>query len=282
MISIIICNRKHLIDLSLQKNIQNTVGVGYEIVTIDNAQGEYNIFQAYNEGVRRAKGDILCFMHDDILFQSNNWGALVEDLFKKNEEMGALGVAGGHIMYNCPCSWWDSNITSTHVFTLDPAGNLDESLHREYVDNMTTAEVASIDGLWMCIRRNLFDTIHFDDKTYSGFHCYDSDICMQILMAGYQIMVTYDINILHKGKGNLNEQYYQSLELWHNKWHDYLPVARGLSITNKELMIHQQYGLKLYEQRKELLELYRRLQSPEYRLGHFLLKPVRFLKRKLK
>ena len=55
MISIIICNRAHPINLSLQRNIQDTVGVEYEIVAIDNSRGNYNIFQAYNEGVRRAK-----------------------------------------------------------------------------------------------------------------------------------------------------------------------------------------------------------------------------------
>ena len=282
MISIIICNRTHPINLSLQRNIQDTVGVEYEIVAIDNSRGNYNIFQAYNEGVRRAKSDILCFMHDDILFQSNNWGSIVEDLFKKNEGMGALGVAGGHIMYNCPCSWWNSDITSMHVFTVDSYGQPNEAIHREYADGQATIEVASIDGLWMCIRRSLFDTISFDDKKFSGFHCYDSDICMQILAAGYQIKVTFEIDILHKGKGNLNAQYYHDIELWHKKWQDQLPIVRGIPITENELKIHQHYAIKLYERQKELVSLFNRLQSPEYRLGHFLLKPWRFIKSQLK
>ena len=197
-----------------------------------------------------------------------------------NDRIGALGVAGGHLMYNCPCSWWDSEITSVHVFTLDSNGHADEAVHREYAGINTTVEVASIDGLCMYIRKNLFDTIRFDDKTFSGFHCYDSDICMQILMAGYQIKVTYGIDILHTGKGNLNEQYYHNIELWHKKWQLHLPIARGVTFTQKELDIHQHYSVKLYEQKKEIVELYKRLHSHEYKLGHFLLKPLRFLKRK--
>ena len=33
---------------------------------------------------------------------------------------------------------------------------------------------------------------------------------------------------------------------------------------------------------KEVVGLYKKLQSPEYRLGHFLLKPYRFIKRVIK
>lgn len=282
MISIIICQRTQILPVELTSNIQQTIGCDYEIVGIDNSNNQYSIFSAYNKGVRRAKGDILCFMHDDILFQSNNWGTLVENLFKKNGGIGAVGVAGGHLMYNCPCSWWNSEITSMHIFTENAFGQLDESIHNEYAGEKTSIEIASIDGLWMCIRGSLFDTISFDDKTFSGFHCYDSDICMQILMAGYQIEVSFEIDILHRGKGNLNEQYYHSIELWHKKWQNKLPVARGISITEDELNIHQHYAVKMYEYQKEIVYLYKRLRSPEYRIGHFLLKPLRFIKRKLK
>lgn len=283
MISIIICQRTQILPDDLTSNIQQTIGCDYEIVGIDNSNNQYSIFSAYNEGIQRAKGDILCFMHDDISFMHNRlWGRYVEQLFSEKNNLGALGVAGGHVMPNCPCSWWNSDITSMHIFTPDSNGQPDEAIHREYADSQVTIEVASIDGLWMCIRRSLFDTIRFDDKTFSGFHCYDSDICMQILVAGYQIKVTFEIDILHKGKGNLNAQYYRDIELWHKKWQDHLPIVRGIPITENELEIHQHYAIKLYEQHKELVSLYNRLQSPEYRTGHFLLKPLRFIKRKLK
>lgn len=282
MISIIICSRTNDISATLRGNIVATIGCKHEIVVIDNSCNQYNIFQAYNEGVARSKGDILCFMHDDIIFLNEGWGALVERMMVSDDKIGAIGVAGGHLMYNCPCSWWNSEITSMHVFTLASNGQYDESIHREHAATDATAEVASIDGLWMCIRKNLFDTIRFDDKTFSGFHCYDSDICMQILLANYKIKVTFAIDILHKGKGNLNEQYYHDLILWHEKWKDYLPIYRGISLTENELKIHQQYALKMYERQKELLSLYNRLHGPEYRLGHFLLKPFRFIIRNSK
>ena len=62
MISIIICSRKANVPKELKENIASTIGCEYELCVIDNSRNEYNIFSAYNEGIRRAKGDILCFM----------------------------------------------------------------------------------------------------------------------------------------------------------------------------------------------------------------------------
>ena len=79
MISIVVCSRYPKIDVSLEKNIRDTIGdVQYEIVWIDNSHNQYSIFEAYNEGVSRSKGDYLCFMHEDIVYWSHDWGDLVQ------------------------------------------------------------------------------------------------------------------------------------------------------------------------------------------------------------
>lgn len=279
MISIIICNKKPILSPVLEVNIHNTAGVEYEVVSIDNSHGSYNIFQAYNKGVSLAKGDILCFMHDDILFRSNGWGHVVEEAFSAEAKLGALGVAGGHFLPDCPCSWSTCKTTSFHVWQTNHDGSATEYGCRDYDGGKRTVEVACLDGLWICIRRSLFDTIRFDDSTFKGFHCYDSDICMQILSAGYSVNVTFDIDIEHRSNGACNQQYYDNLDLWHKKWHDHLPVARGISLTKNEMQIHQAYAIELIEKGKEALSLYQKLSGSDYRLGHQLLKPYRFVKK---
>lgn len=67
MISIIICSRFQSISKELKDNIENTVGVVHEIICIDNSKSQYDIFSAYNEGVKRSQYPLLCFMHEDIL-----------------------------------------------------------------------------------------------------------------------------------------------------------------------------------------------------------------------
>lgn len=282
MISIIICNKKANLCPELEDNIRDTIGVEYEVINIDNSHGQYSIFQAYNEGVRQAKGDILCFMHDDILFRSKGWGRVIEDAFMADERMGAIGVAGGHFMPDCPCSWSTCKTTSFHVWQANLDGTATEYGCTDYADGKRLVEVASLDGLFICIRRSLFNTILFDDQTFAGFHCYDSDICMQVLAAGYSVNVTFDIGIEHRSNGACNQQYYDNIELWHKKWHSYLPLTRGIQLTDSEKRIHQEYAIELIEQGKEMLSLYQKLGSPYYRLGYKLLKPYRFIMRKLK
>ena len=96
MISCIICSRQPDISAELKENIVSTIGCEYELVVVDNSKNEYSIFSAYNEGVRRAKGDILCFMHEDILFYNKGWGFSIISHCKKYSDVGVLGVYGGH------------------------------------------------------------------------------------------------------------------------------------------------------------------------------------------
>lgn len=279
MISIIICNKKATLNPDLEKNIRDTIGVEYEMIAIDNSRGQFSIFQAYNEGVARAKGDILCFMHDDILFRSNDWGKVVVESFSSNPNMGALGVAGGHFMPDCPSSWSTCKTTSYHVWQTNRHGSATEYGCNDYTNGKRLVEVVCLDGLFMCFRRSLFDTIRFDDNTFSGFHCYDSDICMQVLSMGYSVNVTFDIDIEHRSNGACNQQYYDNLELWHNKWHGQLPITRGIILTDNEKRLHQEYAIELVVRGKETLSLYQKLNSPDYRLGHRMLKPLRLIKK---
>ena len=103
MISLIVCSRSKDISRKLRENVEKTIGVEFEWVVIDNSTGAHSIFKAYNLGSKRAKGDILCFMHDDILFLSNNWGKVVIDAFQM-ETLGLLGVIGNHVVPACPSS----------------------------------------------------------------------------------------------------------------------------------------------------------------------------------
>ena len=74
MISIIICARREDIAPELRKNIEETIGLPYEIIVINNAGNDFTIFSAYNKGVSLSKFPLLLFMHDDILYHTTDWG----------------------------------------------------------------------------------------------------------------------------------------------------------------------------------------------------------------
>jgi hypothetical protein len=203
MISIIICNRATEVDKNLLINIKEHIGdVVYEVISIDNSKNGYDIFQAYNIGVRKAQYPIICFMHDDILFHSYNWGINVINHFK-DDQLGMLGVGGPRFLSSIPSIWWASNAHNKYSpsacqYSIDTERNTKVSIHQKIQPiDKNRIEVVALDGLFFCIRKSLFKTISFDEITYHGFHFYDLDISMQVRSVGFKIGVIYDVLLEH-------------------------------------------------------------------------------------
>ncbi len=240
MISIITCSRAPELSAGLQQNITDTIGTDYELVTINNANNEHTIFEAYNEGVRLAKGDVFCFMHDDVLFRSADWGKVVYRAFE-NKRCGLVGVIGCQFLSNKVQPWWHLGhhlgcITQGHFVNGEYRTLQDgEALQEE------SKEGVAVDGLWFCIKRELFKTIRFDDKTFDNFHCYDVDTCMQVIDAGFQVRVLRDVKIEHKSGGNAGDEYYGQMGRFINKWGDKLPISRGLGWGKMGTRLYQWY-----------------------------------------
>ena len=275
MISIIICSKNSTIPKELNKNISDSVGCAFEVLVIDNSRNQHSLFSAYNEGVKRSKGDILCFCHEDILFRSNNWGALIQNLLH-NETIGAIGVIGTHFLPKAPMYWWHSPYISQYSINNDKGiSTLNDT--RDYFRGHL-ADVAAVDGVCFFIPKSLFQTIRFDVQTFSGFHAYDMDISMQIQKLGKRVCVTDVLTIEHFwSEDSIQNQRYMAkldanMELFYNKWKDYLPIVRGLD--EPQIVIDRLNNLCI-----QAYEAKRVRQSKAYRLGRFLLKPLKIFKK---
>ena len=181
MISIIICSRTATLSKELTLNISKTIGVDHELIVIDNSQNQYCICDAYNLGVKQSKYDILCFMHDDITYHSQNWGKNVVTHFT-DIQVDAIGVAGTPYCAYMPGPWWGNDILYEHLLQGDEQ-NADAQL-KSNGEPDKKRQATILDGVWLCIRKPLFNTIGFDDINFKGFHFYDADICMQIHQVG--------------------------------------------------------------------------------------------------
>lgn len=278
MVSIIICGRAPQIDPDFSANIASTIGCEYEIIYIDNSRGEHNIFQAYNRGAQRAKGDTLCFSHDDIRFNTKGWGAIAERVVA--ETGGIVGIIGNQMMPQCEASWWTApfkvGIITHHINGIVKTDNFLPS-QCPCEPSATTHEAVTVDGLWFCMPRLLFGQIQFDEETYNGFHCYDSDICMQAIVKGHPVTVVCNIDIEHFSDGHLTNGFFEQRERWFAKWEKYLPVVRGISLSAQEIEIINQMAREANHWTHETTiaqEEIRRLRNTiAYRLGKKLLHP---------
>lgn len=290
MISFIICSRQPDIPQSLKDNIAETIGVEYELVIIDNSRNQYSIFQAYNEGVRRAKFAYLCFMHEDILYHTHDWGMKVVEHFK-DDKVGLIGVAGGHYMPDCPASWWSTECRSGQVLQGQYNNNHEYftkllEWKRYKSGNISSIEVAIVDGLWFCLPKSLFKSLAFDVNTFTGFHCYDLDICMQVLNLGLDVRVAFDILIEHFSFGNLDYKLNKENKLFYKKWKNDLPVVKGIDLSDSEITDRKYFVEKQNELQEHIFYLTNEMNilaaSKSYRLGKFLLNPFSFIRRSLK
>ena len=246
MISCVICSRNTNISKQLHNNISETIGCPYELIVVDNSKNNYTIFSAYNEGVRRAKGDVLCFMHEDILYHSRNWGVEVMNVFR-DESIGLIGVLGTQFMPRTLSAWWWRGCTVGAV--MQSRGNR-LGMNDTFINGnpqKSNVDAVIVDGLWYCIRKNLFEHISYDIHTYSGFHGYDHDICMQVLSAGKRVVVVSNIVIEHASEGNVGKAFLGQLQLFYNKWETFFPLSRGMQLDD-ETILRMEKIIKLLEE----------------------------------
>lgn len=169
--------------------------------------------------------------------------------------------------------WWSSPFISQYNIENDN-GVVKENFTQNYFHG-TIAEVVVIDGLCMFMNAELFKYIWFDN-TFSGFHAYDMDICMQVQKLGWKICVTNTILVEHfwSEKAFLDPQYMgklnENMELFYNKWKEYLPMAKG--IDEPQIVLERINNLCL------LADSGRRTRkSIAYRLGRAFLFPIKVI-----
>ncbi|MDR3287730.1 MAG: glycosyltransferase family protein [Prevotellaceae bacterium] len=245
MISIIICSTNQDISNELKINIENTIGVSYELIVIDNSKNEYSIFEAYNEGIKKAKYDLLCFMHEDIKYHSNNWG---EKIIKhlSNPKTGLIGLSGSYYLLSIPSAWFKAKPFVKNQIQSDGIGKKPVKKYSINEDK----EVICVDGFWFCSRKAVFEQVAFDEETFDNFHFYDLDISMQIHSKKYLIYAIHDITVEHSSSGTFNNQWLNAAYNFHNKWKNQLPATINSALKKKSLVNTKAFRDLLYLHRK--------------------------------
>lgn len=218
MLSLICCSQYEDIPKELSFNVQKTIGVEYEWIWIYNQNNKYSIFEAYNIGVQKAQGKILCFMHQDIEYLSNNWGKLVENLLSRND-VDACAVAGADYYRKSP-SYYPCGKGHNKINLIQYT--VDGDIHWEEYNK--SERIVVFDGLWFCIKKTCFDKIRFDSTLYSGFHFYDIDIAVQMYVNRMNVYTIPDVWIKHYSSGNTNLLWLRNSFLFYEKWKNIMPI----------------------------------------------------------
>ncbi len=275
MISVVICSVNPVLLKKISKNIEETIGVPFEIVAIDNRKAPKGLAAVYNQGVGSARYDQVCLVHEDVQFNTPNWGTVLLEQFSSDPELGLVGVAGSAHKPKMVSGWGAQGLERRFAkmnFIQHFPSSGKPSVH-EYsnIDNEEMARVACLDGLFLASRRSVLQEIPFDEELLTGFHGYDIDISIAIGRK-YKVAVTYRILLEHFSEGSLNENWLKSSLLVHRKWRKSLPITFG-TISKQEIIFCEEetfnFLFTVFRNQLSLLEAMHILHSGELRTLNF-------------
>ena len=225
MITIGFSTRK--VDNEFIELLKKTSGIPKcEIIPVEN-NGEFSLTEVYNKILNESSNDIVILCHDDIYFDTKNWGNKILNHFKRNKDYGILGLAG---TTNMPKSakWWEDFSKMKGIVNHEHEGKKWESKYSASKGNQLD-DVVLVDGLFIVInKKNIKQNFNEDIK---GFHFYDVDFSFRNFIEDVKIGVMYDVRVTHKSIGQTNEQWEKNREVFAEKYEDVLPVKVKRNLT---------------------------------------------------
>ena len=219
MISVVFSTRKD--NPSHIEHIKKTSGIykGLEVIQYIN-DGEFGLTELYNKALKETTNDIVVFCHDDIIFDTKNWGKKLLKVMSKNPEYGIVGIAGSREL---PSSgkWWEnpSHMYGQVFHQKDGKRWLSKYSPKKtnFLDN-----VVVVDGLFFAVDKRVIKE-NFDESV-KGFHFYDVDFSFRNYIAGVKVGVTSDIDVTHLSIGETNDQWDENRKEFAEKYKNALPV----------------------------------------------------------
>ncbi len=225
-LSLVICRYKDELFQKCIASLDATLTTDAERIVIDNRSNAYDIFSAYNEGIRRSTGEVLCFMHEDLTYPDVGWDERALAHFDADPGLGMIAVAGASSATVLPRTWSRAYYSDDHAKAVVEPHHDGTFVRRVEGFRQNTKQALLVDGIWFCIRRSVIDEhgIGFDESRYRGFHRYDYDIAMQVAQVS-RVHLVQDILPQHYSPGHRNRPWLQGALDFQRKWTNYLPCT---------------------------------------------------------
>ena len=227
-LTIVISTRKldqYYIDL-----LKSTSGIkNLQIIPFENSNGE-SLTKLYNKGLVMSTSDLVLFCHDDIKFDTKNWGRKLLNHFKRDSEYGIIGIAGTRYLSKTG-RWWDDFSKMHGAVYHEDEGKRWLTRYSKDVGNKLD-DVILVDGLFFCVNKNLLKN-KFNEEV-KGFHFYDVDFCFSNYLEGVKVGVCSDIKVTHLSIGKTNEEWEDSRKTFSEKYKDNLPVKINRKLRKNE------------------------------------------------
>jgi ADP-heptose:LPS heptosyltransferase/GT2 family glycosyltransferase len=178
------------------------------------APGPFNWSRLNNEGAKRARGDLLLFLNDDVAADQPGWlDAMLQPAVRPE-----VGVVGPRLLYP------DGSVQHAGMF-LAGMGLARHAFRHLGADEpgyfglaRTQRDVTAVTGACMLVRREVFDALGGFDEAHAVINN-DLDFCLRAGAAGYRVVFTPHATLTHDegaSRKSLPEDY--DREAFENRW----------------------------------------------------------------
>jgi hypothetical protein len=239
MISVVVCSVNRNLALQIKRNIDETIGVEYELIIIDNNTANKGITQVYNDGASRAKFEIICFVHEDVLFRTHDWGKKIAGYYDQHPQLSLIGVAGSRYKSRT-LSGWSTGLRQfdcSNVLHINASGG-EQKLYANPFSSPDIEFTVTLDGVFICARKQSWKQISFDNNL-KGFHLYDIDFSCRHAQVS-KVAVTFEIDLVHLTEGgNFGDAWVNNTIEWHSAFKQQLPLSAESSLPHNTASIER-------------------------------------------
>lgn len=237
MLSVLICSVNDELLRQVKQNIAETVGVPHEILVWDNKASNDGICRVYNRLADDAQYSLLLFLHEDVTFQTINWGQKLVQKFEEDSAVGLIGVAGSRYKGKMYSGWYTSNKEIDLYNIIHTDGKQVNAMLNRADTSTHYHDAVCIDGVFMMCRKNVWEQIRFDEQLLKGFHFYDLDFSVRVA-AVTKVLVVTDVTLVHHTNGgDYGSRWVNEAFIYHAAKENELPVSVGEIPAGFELQL---------------------------------------------
>ena len=209
MLSIIVSSYQEEYFYQFTNSVKETIGDDFEYEIIQQWNpGTMGICEAYNKGAEKAQFENLLFVHEDVVFETENWGSILLR-YLRIDNVGCIALAGANYIPNSPTPWWViKGYGNSHLSHYNKKTN--KRYNYTFLgDEKGLLETKLIDGVFIACQKKVWEQIKFNEDL-KGFHGYDINFSLSVSQH-YQNYILNTITLVHFSHGNLTKEWLENV-----------------------------------------------------------------------